>query len=131
MLFISSKYSAVLDASAKYITYMGYFYWVLSILNVCRQTTQGIGYSGLAIFSGVIEMIARCFVSLVFVPIAGYTAICCADQTAWMLQHSIVYLLLVIVLKRFKKNDDIQEVSYDTSFKLCIKIAGTTKAAHF
>ena len=84
MLFISSKYSAVLDASAKYITYMGYFYWVLSILNVCRQTTQGIGYSGLAIFSGVIEMIARCFVSLVFVPIAGYTAICCADQTAWI-----------------------------------------------
>ena len=84
MLFISSKYSAVLDASAKYIAYMGYFYWVLSILNVCRQTTQGIGYSGLAIFSGVIEMIARCFVSLVFVPIAGYTAICCADQTAWI-----------------------------------------------
>ena len=84
LLFISSKYSAVLDASAKYLCYMGYFYWVLSILNVCRQTTQGIGYSGLAIFSGVVEMIARCFVSLVFVPIAGFTAICCADQTAWI-----------------------------------------------
>ena len=84
LLFISSKYSAVLDASAKYLCYMGYFYWVLSMLNVCRQTTQGIGYSGLAIFSGVVEMIARCFVSLVFVPIAGFTAICCADQTAWI-----------------------------------------------
>ena len=57
---------------------------IWDISNVCRQTTQGIGYSGLAIFSGVIEMIARCFVSLVFVPIAGYTAICCADQTAWI-----------------------------------------------
>lgn len=84
LLFISSKYTSVLDASAKYLRYMGFFYWVLSILNVCRQSTQGLGYSGLAIFSGVFEMIARCFVSIVFVPMVGFTAICCADQTAWI-----------------------------------------------
>ncbi len=109
------KYSVVLDASAKYITYMGYFYWVLSF-SMSRQTTLWIGYSGLAIFSGFIEMIARCFVSLVFVPIAGYTAICCADQTTWIVAALYCVFTLAIVSKRFKKNDDIQEVSYDTSF---------------
>lgn len=103
LLFISSKYGAVLDASAKYLCYMGYFYWVLSILNVCRQTTQGIGYSGLAIFSGVVEMIARCFVSLVFVPMAGYTAICCADQTAWIVAAIYCVFTFSYCFKKIQK----------------------------
>ncbi|MFR5733255.1 MAG: hypothetical protein ACLUD2_16230 [Clostridium sp.] len=41
-------------------------------------------YSGRAFFSGVMEMIARTIVSLGFVETFGYTAICFADQTAWI-----------------------------------------------
>ena len=49
-----------------------------------RMTTQGLGYSGRAFFSGVTEMFARTIVSLCFVGMFGYTAICFADQTAWL-----------------------------------------------
>ncbi len=84
MIFISREAAGVLDASAQYLRCMGYFYWCLGILNVCRMSTQGLGYSGRTMISGVLEMIARCIVSLVFVKQFGYTAICFADQTAWI-----------------------------------------------
>ncbi|MGN0484515.1 MAG: MATE family efflux transporter [Lachnospiraceae bacterium] len=84
MLFVSAKAADVLDASAKYLRCMGFFFWSLGILNICRMTVQGLGFSGRAVFSGVTEMIARIVVSLVFVPLFGYSAICFADQTAWV-----------------------------------------------
>lgn len=85
MLFVSADSVQVLDASAQYLRYMGYFFWSLGFLNVCRMCTQGLGYSGRAVISGIMEMIARTFVSFVFVGAYGYTAICWADQTAWIM----------------------------------------------
>lgn len=84
MIFVSGEEAQVLDASAKYLRCLGCFYWCLGILTMCRMSTQGLGYSGRAVLSGVMEMIARCVVSLVFVKHYGYTAICFADQTAWI-----------------------------------------------
>lgn len=84
MIFVGADAAAVLDASAQYLRCMGYFYWCLGILNVCRLSTQGLGYSGRAVVSGIVEMFARCIVSFMFVPKFGYTAICFADQAAWM-----------------------------------------------
>lgn len=84
MLFVSKSAVAVLNASAKYLRCMGFFFWSLGILNVCRMTTQGLGYSGRAVFSGLTEMMARILVSVILVPMYGFTAICFADQTAWV-----------------------------------------------
>ncbi len=84
LLFVKGNAVEVLDASAKYLRCMGFFFWSLGILNVCRMTTQGLGYSGRAVFSGMTEMVARIVVSLVFVPMFGFTAICFADQSAWV-----------------------------------------------
>lgn len=84
MIFVSKSAVDVLNASGKYLRCLGFFYWSLGILNVCRMVTQGLGYSGRAVFSGVTEMIARIVVSVGFVGTYGYTAICFADQTAWI-----------------------------------------------
>ena len=84
MIFVGADATEVLDASAKYLRCMGCFFWVLGILNVTRMCTQGLGFSGRAVFSGVTEMFARTIVSIGFVSHFGYTAICFADQTAWV-----------------------------------------------
>lgn len=84
MIFVKKSAVEVLDASGKYLRCLGFFFWSLAILNVCRMVTQGLGYSGRAVFSGVTEMLARTIVSLGFVGTFGYTAICFADQTAWI-----------------------------------------------
>lgn len=84
MLFLGTKAVGALDASAKYLRCMGIFYWSLGILTVTRMVTQGLGYSGRTVFSGMTEMVARAVVSLGFVGTFGYTAICFADQSAWI-----------------------------------------------
>ena len=84
MIFVKKSAVDVLDASGKYLRCLGYFYWSLGILNVSRMVTQGLGYSGRAVLSGVTEMLARTIVSLGFVGALGYTAICFADQAAWI-----------------------------------------------
>lgn len=84
MIFVNKSAADVLDASAKYLRCLGFFYWCLGILIVARMITQGLGYSTRAVLSGVTEMIARTIVSLGFVGALGYTAICFADQTAWV-----------------------------------------------
>ena len=67
----SAEAVGALDASAKYLSCMGLFYWSL-------------GYSGRIVFSGAAEMVARAVVSLGFVGTFGYTVICFADQAAWI-----------------------------------------------
>lgn len=80
----SAEAVGALDASAKYLSCMGLFYWSLGILTVTRMVTQGLGYSGRTVFSGAAEMVARAVVSLGFVGTFGYTAICFADGSGSM-----------------------------------------------
>lgn len=84
MLFINAEETEVLAASAKYLRCLGIFFWMLGFLNILRMTIQGLGYSGIAIFSGFMEMGARILVSRIFVPVYGFTAICFTDQSAWV-----------------------------------------------
>jgi len=108
-IFIDVNEVEVLDASAKYLRCLGYFYWAIGILNSCRMTVQGLGYSVIAIFSGAVEMVARIFVTIVFVPAYGFTAICFADQTAWIC--AVIYIVIVLMIclrkveKRIKKSE--------------------------
>ena len=95
-MFISADETEVLAASAKYLFCLGFFYWALGILNVCRMTVQGIGYPGRAILSGVVEMVARIATSKIFVPLYGFTAICFADQSAWV--SAVIYIVPVCFL---------------------------------
>ncbi len=95
LLFVSKSAVDVLDASGTYLRCLGYFFWSLGILNVCRMTTQGLGFSGRAVFSGAVEMAARIFVSLAFVPVFHFGAICYADQSAWI--SACLYIVPVCI----------------------------------
>ena len=104
LMFVDKEAVAVLDASAKYLRCLGCFYWAIGFLNVARMTVQGLGYPGRAIFSGVTEMIARIVVSLVFVPMYGFTAICFADQTAWVSACLYIIPMCIICVKSAEKS---------------------------
>ena len=97
--FISSDNTAILDGAAFYLKYIGFFFWLIGILNVCRMSVQGLGYSVAAVFSGVIEMAARIAVSRLFVPEYGFTAISLTDQAAWLAAVLYVVPLCAVCIK--------------------------------
>ena len=114
MIFIEDTpdNAPILDASGKYLFCLGIFCWSLAMLNICRMSVQGLGYSGLAIFSGVIEMIARIVVAFAFVPKYEFTAICFSDQTAWVSACLYVFPLSLICLGKAEKKLNSREVRY-------------------
>ena len=115
MLFVESSAGDVLDASAKYLRCMGYFFWSLGILNICRMATQGIGFSGRAVFSGVTEMFARSIVSLGFVGAFGYTAICFSDQTAWIAAVLYITPTCLHCIKKVTKQIEAEKANANLS----------------
>ena len=107
LMFVKSSETAVLDASGKYLMCLGIFKWLIGILNTCRMTIQGLGYSAVAIFSGAIEMAARILVSKAFVPKYGFTAICFTDQSAWL--TATIYCSIVCAVCVRKVTQKIRE----------------------
>lgn len=102
LLFVNAEYTAVLDASGQYLRALGFFYWVLGILNVTRMSVQGLGFSMRAVVGGVLEMIARIVVSFGLVPVFGFNAICIADQSAWIAAAIYMAIMLRVYIKRIE-----------------------------
>ncbi|MDE6679717.1 MAG: MATE family efflux transporter [Ruminococcus sp.] len=109
MIFLDSSETAVLNACGEYMKCVGYFYWALGILFACRMSVQGIGFSGLAIFSGVLEMFARIIVSRKFVPIYKFTAICYTDQVAWIVASIYCTIVCIICVKKASEKNVLHE----------------------
>ena len=83
-LFVNSGEQDVIKNAAYYMRISNYFYPALGLLTIFRYSIQGLGYSMLSMLSGVMEMIARCGVSIWLVPELAFTGVCFADPTAWM-----------------------------------------------
>ena len=125
-LFIVSSAFEAINASAKYLRCLGFFYWMLGILNVCRMVTQGLGYSGRAVFSGVMEMLARTIICLGFVGAFGFTAICFADQAAWL--AACCYIAPMSVLREeIHENDCGSRCEIITLFPVLQRLPDTSQ----
>lgn len=61
------------------------FYTALAFVNIVRFLIQGMGFSQIALFAGVFEMVARGFFGLRTVPKVGFTGVCFASPAAWVL----------------------------------------------
>lgn len=87
MLFLDPtepELATLVDLTAQYIRTLTDFFFPLALVNIVRFSIQGMGFSGLAILAGVMEMIARMAVGVIFVPMFGYTAACFASPAAWV-----------------------------------------------
>ena len=100
LIFVSNDAASVLDAASRYLRCMGYCFWILGVLCVVRQAVQGIGYAGRAVFAGVVEMIARCCVSIFLVPLFGFGAICWSDQSAWFTATVYIVITGIFCMKK-------------------------------
>lgn len=103
MMFVSSIESDVLDASYRYLRHMGYFYPVLGALIDMRMSVQGLGYTSHAMIGGALEMVARCLVAFIFVPIFAFEAITWTDQCAWTVALLYFIPMAIYVFKQMEK----------------------------
>lgn len=106
MIFVTgeeAEVAEVLGYAQQYLTCTGYFYVLLALLNNVRMTIQGLGYSGLSMWAGLSELVARGVMSLFVIPKYGFIAVCFTDQTAWAAASVCVVLLFQYVMRRIRK----------------------------
>ena len=103
LLFVDSSETEVLEKAVLFLHVTAFFFPLLAVLCVLRYSIQGCGYTQLAMFSGVSEMIARTLVSLIAVPIWGYTAICFGDGSAWVCADLFLIPAFIYVYRRLIK----------------------------
>ena len=102
-LFLESSEVEIMANARSFIFWNSVFYIPLAVLIIYRYTIQGLGYSGLAMFAGVAEMVARAMVGFWFVPLWGYFAACIANPVAWFFACFFLIPAYFAVRKRLTK----------------------------
>ena len=68
----------------QFTTVQAVFYPLLTLVNVVRFMIQGMGFSGLAVIAGALEMVARVFTGIFLVPAFGCTGVMMGSPIAWL-----------------------------------------------
>ena len=102
MLFVNPGETAIVSNAAMFMRISCYFYPVLGLLTILRYSIQGLGYSNLSMLSGVMEMIARCGVSIWIVPALHFLGVCYGDPMAWMAADLFLVPTMILIYRRLK-----------------------------
>ena len=102
-LFLDAGETAIMANAQDFIFWNSAFYIPLAVLIIYRYTIQGLGHSGLAMFAGVAEMIARAMVGFWFVPLWGYFAACIANPVAWLFACFFLIPAYFVVFRKLQK----------------------------
>lgn len=99
LLFVDPSETEIIADAALFLHISVSFFPVLGLLCILRYSIQGAGYTKLAMFSGVSEMIARILVSVVAVPLWGFWAVCFGDPTAWVFADAFLIPAFIYVYR--------------------------------
>lgn len=102
-LFVDKGEAEVVTYAAQFMRIACYFYPCLGLLTIFRYSIQGLGYSNLSMMSGVMEMIARCGVSLWLVPAFAWTGVCYGDPVAWVMADMFLLPAFWWLFRHLKK----------------------------
>lgn len=103
-LFLDPKDQAAADLiipmSQQYLLTSLAFYVALLFVNLLRFTIQGLGFSRLAVFAGIFEMVARGIFGLCLVPWMGFSAVCFASPVAWIMADLFLFPAYFYCMKK-------------------------------
>lgn len=102
-MFVDPSETEILKDAILFLHVAATFFPLVGVLCILRYSIQGAGFTNLAMFSGVAEMLARILVSLIAVPIWGYVAVCFGDSTAWLFADFFLVPAFWYVYKQIKK----------------------------
>ena len=100
LLFVDASETEILACTQHFLIMNGLFYIPLGVIYVLRNTLQGVGFSKIAMLSGLFELVARSVMGLFAVPKFGFNAVCLAHPTAWIMADLILIVLYSILMKR-------------------------------
>lgn len=114
LLFVAASETEILDYTTRFLHVSCCFFPFVGLLCILRYSIQGVGFSNLAMLSGVSEMIARILISLYAVPAFSFWGVCFGDPLAWVAADLFLVPAFVFVYKIIKKRLNYEKVSLST-----------------
>jgi len=111
LLFVDKSEAEIIANAAMYMRVSCCFFPLLGILTILRYSLQGLGFSNLSMMSGVMEMIARCGVSLWLVPTFLFLGVCYGDPAAWFAADVFLVPAIVFVYRKLKKRLSVADAN--------------------
>jgi len=116
LLFVDSGETLILEQAARFLRVGGFFYPMLGILFILRNSLQGLGYGFLPMMAGACELGARLLVSLCLVRFFQFDAICFADAVAWVAAAILMIIVWFVKSRELNQNPKLQgSASYSKS----------------
>ena len=103
-LFVGPEETSVIEQAQYFIVRWVTFCITLMMVHVFRFMIQGLGFSKLAVFAGVFEMLARGLISLFWIPAAGFEAVCYASPVAWIAADVFLIPAYLGVMKKLRRD---------------------------
>lgn len=101
-IFIYRSETLILGYSEQFMHVSCVCYIFLGTLIIFRYALQGLGYTRLAMCSGVSELVARGLISLLVVPPLGFAGVCIGDPSAWVAANVFLLPAFHVVYRRLK-----------------------------
>lgn len=108
MMFIDVDEINLLGQVRQYILTNATFFIPLALVNILRFLIQGLGFSKVAIFAGVAEMVARALAGICLVSVYGYVGACFANPLAWLAADAFLIPCYFYAMKTTKKQWELE-----------------------
>ncbi|GHU55950.1 MATE family efflux transporter [Clostridia bacterium] len=115
ILFLGDASPEILAPITRFMHLTAPYYCTLGILFIFRNTLQGLGYGFMPMLGGVVELIARAFVSFGLVKAMGFDAVCYSGPIAW------ISAMLLVTIAYFLRLKTIRHVCGDRKKELFIE----------
>ena len=102
MLFLDAASASLVPLSIQLLRTLVFCYVFLAAIFIFRNYIQGMGFSPMATFAGIMEMVARAGVSFL-VPVYGFSAACLASPAAWVMADLFLVPAYFYCVKTLKK----------------------------
>lgn len=102
-LFVKSTETEVIALIARFLRVGSYFYPILALIFLLRNSVQGLGYSLPAMMAGVFELVARALMGFWIIPKYGFDAVVFANPMAWIFADILLVPVFFITYNLAKK----------------------------
>lgn len=99
-IFVGKSEVELIAVTVRYVRIAVCWFVPLGTLCLFRYCIQGMGRTNLAMWSGVMEMVARVIVSLMLVAPFGWTAVCYGDAIAWIAANLFLVPAFISVYRK-------------------------------
>ena len=105
LLFIDAGEMELMGQIQLFLRVISSFYPFLILIFILRNSLQAMGYSFIAMFAGVFELVGRASVAFGLVGKLGFLGVAFASPAAWVLADVILITTYFSVVRKFPKED--------------------------